>query len=50
MRHNPSSASGQARRQWAAPKLEKLGTMRDVAGTLNAPGDGKSANGTTAPS
>lgn len=47
MRQSPTSAS---RREWAAPKLEKLGAMRDVAASLNAPGNGNSSNGTTAPS
>ncbi len=43
-------APGPQAAQWTAPKLEKLGTMRDVAASLNAPGNGNSANGHTPPS
>lgn len=35
---------------WVAPKLEKLGAMRNVAGSLNAPGNGNSGSGNVSPS
>lgn len=49
MRKDLESLGSDPVREWTAPQLEKLGTMKDVAAALNAPGNGTSGNGTTPP-